>query len=200
MSLQVPFLSPLFRLKGSSHRRALKEVWISGVLSTLPIWLGGLLGGMIAKAKSSASGFLSVVSSDMTAFISQGELYMLAVATLAPIFYIGNSMEKGGGSSRSDGSGVNKKSWPFPQSDMHRFFVALFIAVSAVVFFYMRKENLTGTGFVMNVSLVFYGLSLVMIYAATAHNEERMSFQPFAESADSEKDFLDEYSAHRGGS
>lgn len=199
MAFEIPFLTPLLRLKWSSHKKALKEVGISGVLSTLPIWLGGILGGMIAKAKSTQADFFGVAFDNMSEFVSQGELYMLAVATLAPIFYIGSSLEKGGAGSNQNGAGsVNKSAWPFPQSDIHRFFVALFIAVAAVVFFYMRKENLSGTGYVMTVSLFFYAISLVMIYAATAQNEERTSFQPFVDSADDEKDFRDDYASHRG--
>ena|SRR3982751_5573894 len=184
----------LFSLKAASHRKAMKEVLISAVLSTLPIWLGGILGGMIARAKS-ASGFAPAALHNMSEFIGQGELYMLAVATLAPIFYIGSSLEKGG--QRTEQS-ANRASWPFPQGDMHRFYVALFITVAAVIFFFMRNENLVGTDYVKAVSVGFYAVSLVMIYVATAYSEERINYEPFTESADEAKEFQSDYAAHRG--
>jgi hypothetical protein len=149
---------------------------------------------MIARAKSPDASFIRTALAGMVEFTAQGELYMLAVATLAPIFYIGNSVERGAGTPSTNSSGGG---WPFPQLDIHRFFVALFVTVASVVFFYMRKEQVTGTSFVMLVSLLFYLASLAMIYIASAFNEERVAYQGFPESANEERTFQDDYSSHR---
>jgi hypothetical protein len=194
--MDVPFFSPLIRLKPTSHKKAVKEVSISALLSTLPIWLGGLLTGMLAKAKCPQDGFFSNAATGMKEFVSQGELYMLAVATLAPIFYLTASLQNG--PTKPSGSGFDSRMWPFPQLDSHRFFVALFITVASVVFFYMRSEHVANTNYVVSVSLVFYALSLLVIYAASANSEERTSFQGFPESAKDEEDFIADYSSHRG--
>lgn len=96
MRVVIPFVTPLLKLKWTSHKKAIKEVSISAALSTFPIWLGGLLGGMLAKAKDSSSEFWYTAGNGMLEFVSQGELYMLSVATLAPIFYLSGSVEKSG--------------------------------------------------------------------------------------------------------
>ncbi len=81
---QVPIFGGLGQATASDHQEALKELAVSLLISTCPIWGGSLALYIVRVTANETTRYWQCLQS----IIQNGELFIYAASTLAPVIYI----------------------------------------------------------------------------------------------------------------
>lgn len=162
------------------------EMLVNVLFSTLPIWFGGLIYGIVTHfsqvecPKNFAQNFASGIFKN----ISNGELLMYAAATLGPTLYLGLSS-----------FGTRQK--PFPWIRPQLIVAILITLLATVLFFVSRDKQFTKDVFFVCISSAIYFLSLVLLYPSMAfqHSQKLDVSEIQTEEQDA---FMNGYRRHRG--
>ena len=176
---KIPIFGGLFECKEPTHwNEAFWELCFTLLGSTMPLWLGIII--LLVIGQDKGVDFFKALSE----ITRNGELFIYASSTLAPILYI----------AIEDKPGKSK----FPSRNSHVAIYVVIIAISAAIFG-LRRANfeLTDNDFVLSISRIFFATSIILVYIAMVYRNHRL-----ATTADDvqkyEKQFTKDYSKHRG--
>lgn len=158
----------------SVYTEAFWELFISSIISTLPLW-----GLYISLSLNQQDIF------ELTRFyvlIHNGELFIYAATTLAPVLYIVNKERNN-----------NSK---FPGKFLFTSITVIIAAISALIIATQKDKAIALSQNWLEISLILYAISIVVLYFVLAINN-RMLPDPAGLFRDSEDKYFEEYSKHR---
>jgi hypothetical protein len=183
---RIPIFGALGGMSGSAIKEASVEMLITLLFSTLPIWFGGIILSSnfyftnIAANARSTDVFIAIYCKSLFSTVANGELLMYAAATLGPTLYLGFSS-------------FGAKSKPFPWV-RPQLVIAILINLSASVLFFMaRDKGYAGESIFVYTSLIFYLLSLVLLFPALAYAHEMRTIDPAELQREDQDEFMDGY-------
>lgn len=133
-----------------------KEVFVSMLLSTMPLWLGSLITFSVATQHyKTFSGYFSA----FVGSVSDGEMLIYATAAIAPMFYFALA--------------TTERPRDFPGRLSHIICGLLIFMVCTALFGVQRSGVKLNPDFVLPASAVLYFFAIVMIYIATTYRNWR---------------------------
>lgn len=170
---KLPLIGGLVNCSGRDFWEALEELFSKLLVSLSPIlvWI------FYVYLSGQETSFLNIVIST----VRHGELFLYCTSLLAPIFYMALHERRG--------------SRTFPNKLSHMLLVLLIISCSVLFFFLYRKGEPLDPRNVFNMSMVFYLVSVMLIYIATVYKNSTLS--PPDEFQRQENDFSKQYNNHR---
>lgn len=174
---RVPILGQLHLARCADYSEALKELLVSLVISTAPIWAGSLV--LFAKnfGSTQSSYFACVIT-----IISNGELFIYAASTVAPVIYIVTKERQG----------VHG----FPGKYSFIIFAAVSSILATAIFTMQRLSISTIPQPMIISSLWLFMLSVLAVYLALVFNNTLLP-NPAAIMREGEQDYLAKLRRHR---
>ena len=172
----IPIFSGLPDVRKVDHWEALKEFTANLIGSTMPLWVGTFVVLVLSKG---------VIGSYCEAFrgnINNGELFIYATSTLAPIYYM----------SLVDPPRARQ----FPTKLSHIITVSIIMVLSAVAFGLERAGQKLNNEFAYHSSIIFFILSLLLVYLATVYKNARFDLTE-EELQEPERKFSKSFQDHR---
>ena len=167
---RIPLISGFAYCRGRDHIEAFKELFLTLLFTTVPLWVGGWV--MYIVKIESRSGFLGAVENS----VNNGDLFLYATSLLAPIIYL----------ALYDPPGAKE----FPSKIFHTVFVIVIVILSSVAFGIKRAGLELDTVSISQTSLILFSISIVILYIAMVYKNRR-----FPESTDALKDPERDFSA-----
>jgi len=173
---QIPLLGPLVDCHLRDHADALTQTFIVLLLSTAPLWLGGLViyGVNTQNNLTLMEAFLRTME--------HGELFMYGTALLAPMFWV----------ALVDPPGARI----FPSKIPHMVLIAIIELIASVFFGLIVAGNPVKPGFTFHLSVAVFWTSLFLLYLGTVYHSNRLPSASDAFKQD-ETDFSKAYGEHR---
>jgi len=184
---RLPFVKGLSRLSGRHFRGAGKEVLVTILLATFPLWAGAFYGALSDINK--VDGFWQAVFlyfSKLRNTLDNGTLILYSASLIAPVLYI--ALDE-----RRDNSGR----MPSPMSHILSVFV---IQTAATIYFtkQMAAENIN-SGFAFYTSLGMFFFTMFVLFIVHCHKHFDVSADPARAIEDTALTYASEYSRHRRG-
>lgn len=139
---RVPIFSDFKEVSSEIHLESLKELLVTFIVSTLPIWSAVL----IIILNDPSIGFPEAFYKEL----SNGELILYASTMLGPVIYI--ALKERGGKM-------------FPGRITHMMSVIIIVILSTIVFVTQRVDYVVNKDFVFNLSVVAYFFSFFFYIA-----------------------------------
>lgn len=172
---KLPLIGGLVNCSAKDFLEAFEELFLKQFFSLSPIWLWAFVMKITEQGKNKR------LADIITDSVSHGELFLYCTSILAPIFYMALS--------------ERKTSRTFPNKLSHIVFVVTIISLSSIFFVLNRKGEPFNIQNVFTFSIIFYSVSLLLIYIATVYKNSLLS--PSEEFQKEEKDFVNEFNNHR---
>lgn len=184
----LPFLNGLTRLSARHFRGAGKEVLVTILLATFPLWAGAFYGAL--SDMKDVDGFWQAVClyfSKLRKTLDNGTLILYSASLIAPVLYI--ALDE-----RRDNSGR----MPSPMSHILSVFV---IQTAATIYFtkQMAAENMN-SGFAFYTSLGMFLFTMFVLFIVHCHKHFDTSADPARAIEDTALTYASDYSRHRRGS
>ncbi|MCQ4270240.1 hypothetical protein NA655_04300 [Pseudomonas kuykendallii] len=183
----LPFVGGLHRLKGKHFSGAAKEVAVTVLLATFPIWAGAFYGALsdIGKIESLSSAFLLYLSRLREA-LENGTLILYSASLIAPVLYL--ALEE-----KSDGNSSGKM--PSPMSHI----LSVFVIQTAATIYYTKQMSLEviNAGFAWYSSVVMFIFTIFVLYIVHCHKHFTEVADPSRDIEDNALEFSAGYSRHR---
>ncbi len=173
---KIPLVGPLVDCTLQNHIDTTGQTFIVLLLSTAPLWLGGLV-----SYATAAAGSVSLCGA-LLGTIMHGELFMYGTALLAPIFWV----------ALVDPPGARV----FPSKVAHMLLIALIEIIASVFFGLVVAGNRLNGAFVSTLSVTVFCASLVLLYLGTLYHASRLP-DPRELFKQDENDFSRAYGEHR---
>lgn len=172
----LPLLGGFVDTTLRDHASALREN-ISGLLISLsPLWFGGFI---VCLTDAKVNGYFSAVWANA----SNGELFLFATSVLAPILHMATD----------DPPGARR----FPSKWSHIGLMLVILMLAAGTFGVQRAGVDVVRGFAIKVSVIAFGISIVLLYLATVYKNSRLPEISPEDFQDSEREFSKNYRRHR---
>jgi len=172
---QIPLFGPLVDCNARDHAETIGQTLIVLLLSTAPLWLGGLV-----IYVSNPDNTLTLEAA-LRRTVVNGELFMYGTALLAPIFWV----------ALVDPPGARV----FPSRTIHIFLIVLIEIVASVFFGLTVAGNSLRQPFIFELSLASFVASLVLLYLGTLYHSNRLNAgEAFKQD---EQGFAQAYEDHR---
>jgi hypothetical protein len=172
---RIPLFGPLVDCHARDHAETLGQTLIVLLLSTAPLWLGGLVIFGISPEDSFTLG------ASLRRTIGHGELFMYGTALLAPMFWV----------ALVDPPGARV----FPSKIIHMVLIAVIELIASVFFGLTVAGNHLRQPFVFHLSVGIFLASLVLLYLGTLYHSNRLNAaEAFKQD---EQDFSQAYEEHR---
>jgi hypothetical protein len=173
----LPFIGGLANCNLLDFKRASEDIFTNFIFSTMPLWLGAYISLILNQDIS----FISAIVKNL----KNGELILLATATLGPIVYIALG-DLGGGND-------------FPTKLSHITLIIIMVILSATTFGLHRTNENINQNVVFYVSLIFFVFSWFLLWLATVY--KRQSVPPSAPKLfkKQEENFAKKLKKHRSG-
>jgi hypothetical protein len=162
------------------HEEALKEWFISLLISTAPIWGGTLV---LYISQTTAQNSEICWWGCFRSIIENGELFIYAASTLAPVIYI---VTRDRTTARS-----------FPSKYLFISIVILVALVSAIIFTTQRLGGHPFPNNILTLSMYTYAIAVVVFYFALVYNNTLLPNPPKL-MRDGEESYSDRLREHRG--
>ena len=173
---KLPLFGGLINCRRIDFWNALVELVSKQVVSLLPVlsWFFVMLITKQGKDKKIIDIFIDS--------INHGELFLYCTSLLAPIFYMAL---------------VERKTLRTFHNKLSLIIVVTMITTISTIFFILnRKGESFNISNVITYSIIFYFISLSLIYAATVYNNSQLN--PSAVFQNEEDDFINKVNQHRG--
>lgn len=144
-------ISRLFKSELRFREEATSEVGTTLLWATMPIWLGAIVMWLLGEY-----GLIAALKNN----ISTGELFILSATIMGPIFYM----------ALGESRGLSR----FPSKLPHMNYVAIIIAVSAIVFGLQRSHQTIAPDLIVYFSCFVFIISVVLLYTATVCKNETL--------------------------
>ena len=171
---RLPLVGRVFECGLGEHWKTLEELSSGLFWSMLPIWVGTY----IAFLKGPLFNWTGLRGAFGGA-IEGGELFIYAAAFLAPISWIVHRDPPGAGE--------------FPSKLAHTILTAVLTVFSAISFALQRTGQAVNPTALHALSIIFFWLSLFLIYLATLYHNHRLPASLPEEMRSQEDRFLNEY-------
>jgi hypothetical protein len=172
---QIPLFGPLVDCNARDHAETLGQTLIVLLLSTAPLWLGGLVIYGINPDNT-----LTLIAA-LKRTVMHGELFMYGTALLAPIFWV----------ALVDPPGARV----FPSRTIHMVLIALIELVASVFFGLTVAGNSLRQPFIFQLSVAIFLASLALLYLGTLYHSNRLNAaEAFKQD---EQGFAQAYEEHR---
>lgn len=171
----IPIIGGLPETSREDHLEASRELFISLLISTSPLWGGALALSWPAQSSFSFWGGLKLL-------VSNGELFIYAASTLAPIIYI---VTRDRDTPRA-----------FPSKYTYVGSVILFAIVATIIFTMQRLKVQALTDTAIHVSMWFFLGSILFFYIALVYHNTLLP-NPASEFRKEEQSFSDRLHDHR---
>ena len=172
---QIPLFGPLVDCNARDHAETLGQTLIILLLSTAPLWLGG----MVIYGVSADNALTLGTAFERT--VMHGELFMYGTAFLAPIFWV----------ALVDPPGARV----FPSRTIHMVLIVLIELVASVFFGLTVAGNPLRPPFIFKLSVAIFLVSLVLLYLGTLYHSNRLNAaEAFKQD---EKEFSKAYEEHQ---
>jgi hypothetical protein len=153
----LPLVSGLPDCRLVDYKESCKEIFVSFILSTSPIWLGSLITfGVDPNHKKTWHQYFIVLAETLRS----GEMLIYATAAIAPIFYF--ALVKGRDNTKD-----------YPSRISHIVSALLIFMVGTALFGVQRSGGKMDPDFVLPSSLILYGFAMVVIFLATIYRNWR---------------------------
>ncbi|HEX4078216.1 MAG TPA: hypothetical protein VHX61_05000 [Rhizomicrobium sp.] len=153
----LPLVSGLPDCRWVDVKEATKEIFITFLLSTSPIWLGSLITfGVDQHRQKTISQYYVVLKNTLRS----GEMLIYATAAIAPLFYFALVKSK-------------DKSRDYPSRTSHIVSALLIFMIGTALFGVQRSGVKMDPDFVLPSSLYLYGFAMVVIFLATIYRNWR---------------------------
>lgn len=193
----IPLLGRLCDSKRSSISAASKEIVISTLFSTLPIWFFPTIYTFFFKDTPP-------LLTNMKSSVDQGDLYIYSSALIGPLIFAitYNYAEWGDQNNSPSASRIGKLTFVFPYG-LWFFCISIFISMIAIICFgLMRFES---SGFIsaklnkdslLNVSIVMYLASLICLFLVSVYRNDLADVSNNDSGAT--KDFVNDWNKRHG--
>ena len=151
---QIPLLGPLVDCHLRDHTDALTQTFTILLLSTAPLWLGGLVIYAVNTQNN-----LTLISA-LLRTMEHGELFMYGTALLAPMFWVALVDPRG--------------ARIFPSKIPHMVLIAVIELIASVFFGLIVAGNAVKPGFTFHLSVVVFWTSLFLLYLGTVYHSNRL--------------------------
>jgi hypothetical protein len=172
---RIPLFGPLVDCDARDHAETLSQTLIVLLLSTAPLWLGGLVIFGISPDDSLTLG------ASLKHTVEHGELFMYGTALLAPMFWV----------ALVDPPGARV----FPSKVIHMVLIAVIELIASVFFGLTVAGNHLRQPFIFHLSVAIFMASLVLLYLGTLYHSNRLNAaEAFKQD---EQGFSQAYEEHR---
>lgn len=182
---KLPLISGLPDLKASDLSEAFKEIVVTFLLATMPLWLGAFIASLLDNSynSSEALSFIDTLYSKLLITAQSGVLIAYSATMVAPILYIALS-----------DSGRNSRI-KFPSQISHIMVVLMVTVVSAAYYTatLISKDNLN-EDFVYYTSIVLFVFSTLVYYIALCYKYYQSTYSHSEAVSDSTHKFQDQFS------
>jgi hypothetical protein len=137
----LPLVSTLRKARSQDYREAFAELWMTLLMSTMPIWLGTMIYVM-------ASPDVTRLWDALDKNIGRGELFLLSASTIAPILYF-----------------MFKGDRQFPHAMILNMICAIVLVISAGLFGVVRLTSVFNLGIAWNDRMLFWSSAMIFVLA-----------------------------------
>ncbi len=183
---RIPIVGALSNISLKAQCEALVELCITVIFSTLPIWFASLIVGVDSYAlkEGDKPNFITLYLEVLKSNISNGELFMYVAAVLGPTLYLGLTS-------------FGKRGKPFPWVRPQLVIAVLINFIATAIFFNSRGNGYAESDMIIYLSIVFYFLSLLILFPSMAFDHESREIDPREAQRDGEDEFAEAYRKHR---
>ena len=174
---RLPLLGPVVDCSMKDLVETIYQTFIVLLLSTAPLWLGGLVIFIVSTQDS-----LTLLAA-LKQTVDHGQLFMYCTSLLAPMFWV----------ALVDPPGARI----FPSKIAHMVLIAVIELIASVCFGLTVAGNHLRQPFTFHLSVFIFTASLILLYLGTAYHSSRLP-SPAEAFKRGEDDFSEAYEAHRG--
>ena len=186
----LPFVSGLHELEPSHFRSAGKEVLVTVLLATFPLWAGAFYGAL-SDMNSSGSGWYDsfrLYLSKLEVNIGNGTLILYSASLIAPVLYIALKEKKEG-----------RRPASFPSPMAHILSVFMIQTAATIYFTKQMSSELVNPNFAYYSSIAMFLFTVFVLYVVHCYRHFDDDIDPVQAMDDGVTRFTANYHRHRKG-